>query len=70
MAELTSNLRYSASILLLSSWRSAMGGMSPLSNTRMALITPAIPAAPSRCPIFALRAPLDFISDHMTTSEA
>lgn len=36
-----------------------MGGMTPFSKTKMLLIIPAIPAAPSRWPMFALTAPLN-----------
>ena len=33
--------------------------MTPFSNTRMVLRTPAIPLAPSKCPMFDLTAPMN-----------
>lgn len=45
-------------MFLFSSLKSAIGGMIPLSRINMVLITLAMPAAPSRCPIFAFKAPL------------
>lgn len=54
----TFNFRKSESMFLFSSLKSAIGGMIPLSRINMVLITLAMPAAPSRCPIFAFKAPL------------
>jgi len=56
---LTFNLRNSVSIFGLIFSKLVLGGMTPFSNTRTALMTPARPLAPSRWPMLDLRAPLN-----------
>ena len=53
-------LKNSASIRGLRCCNLAIFGIIPFSKTKIVLIKPAIPEAPSRCPILAFNAPLEF----------
>ena len=60
-SHLTFRFRKSASIFGFRHSKLAFGGMSAFSSTIIVLIKPAMPLAPSRCPIFDLTAPLSTI---------
>lgn len=61
----TFRLRNSASIFGFSFLKLAFGGMRPFSRIITALMTPATPLAPSKCPTLDSRAPLQHVSNRV-----
>jgi hypothetical protein len=55
-----------ASIAGFNLWKLALGGMTPVSRIRTALMTDARPLAPSVWPMFDLTDPLPIISFYLT----
>jgi hypothetical protein len=60
--EQTFRFKASASIFGFKRSKFVFGGIIPFSRTRIVLMRPAIPLAPSRCPMFDFTAPLYFCS--------